>query len=93
METVQSVVNSAAQAIFGKPNAEQRTEQNETAGHEPLSGVSGSGNAVEPFDKGNADQTTVQNQSAGEEPLSGVKGAGNVEEPFDKGNVDAGEGK
>jgi len=54
METVNSVVNAASAAIFGKTTSnEATTTHNETGGQEPVSGVKGEGTADEPFDKGN----------------------------------------
>ena len=60
METVNTVINAAAEAILGKAETsavtdEQTTSHNETAGQEPVSGVTGAGKADEPFDKGNAE--------------------------------------
>jgi hypothetical protein len=96
MDTVNNVINSASSAISGKNNAEQRTTNNETAGQEPVSGVTGSGSADKPFDQGNAagsEQRTFQNETAGQEPVSGVKGAGTASKPFDQGNAQDGGGK
>jgi hypothetical protein len=50
METVKNAVNSASTALFGNSS---NSQQNETAGAEPVSGQTGAGTVDEPYDKGN----------------------------------------
>jgi hypothetical protein len=50
METISNVAAAASKAIWGEQTA---TQQNETAGQEPISGQQGKGTANEPFDQGN----------------------------------------
>lgn len=53
METVNSVVNAASEAIWGKSDSATSSAHNETGGQEPVSGAMGAGTATEPYDKGN----------------------------------------
>jgi len=83
METVNSVVNAASAAIFGKTTSnEATTTHNETGGQEPVSGVKGEGTADEPFDKGNeattAPSTTPAkaDDPASEDPATTTKDDG-----------------
>jgi len=57
---MEAVKNTVTQAIWGKTEAEETTTHNQTAGQEPVSGVTGAGNADEPFDKGNAEAGEVK---------------------------------
>jgi hypothetical protein len=51
METISNIASSASKAIWGEQAA--TTQNNETAGTEPVSGLKGKGDLNEPFDKGN----------------------------------------
>ena len=42
---------------IGLGDATTATAHNETAGHEPLSGVTGAGTADQPYDSGNAEDS------------------------------------
>jgi hypothetical protein len=96
METITNLASTATTAasklIYG-----DQTQNNETAGKEPVSGEQGSGTAADPYDKGNAatplataDKSdfldSSNNETAGKEPVSGALGSGTASEPFDQGN-------
>ncbi|KAF5852072.1 hypothetical protein GGP41_000803 [Bipolaris sorokiniana] len=92
METITNLASTATTAasklIYG-----DQTQNNETAGKEPISGEKGSGTAIDPYDKGNAATAdkndyldSSKNETARKEPVSGSLGNGTVSEPFDQGN-------
>lgn len=96
METITNLASTATTAasklIYG-----DQTQNNETAGKEPISGEKGSGTAIDPYDKGNAATPLAtadkndyldssKNETARKEPVSGSLGNGTVSEPFDQGN-------
>ncbi|KNG45694.1 hypothetical protein TW65_07439 [Stemphylium lycopersici] len=105
METITNLATNATTAasklIYGDQTktdeAVAQTQNNETAGKEPISGETGQGTATQPYDQGNlatplatADKGTFldysNNETAVKEPASGVLGKGTVTEPFDQGN-------
>lgn len=57
METISNVASTitttASKAIWGEQTANQTTQNNETAGKEPVSGQQGKGTADSPYDQGN----------------------------------------
>ncbi|KAH7068102.1 hypothetical protein BKA63DRAFT_106209 [Paraphoma chrysanthemicola] len=75
METITNAASAAATTvsslIYGQPakNSETTsttTDNNETAGKEPISGEQGKGTVAEPFDKGNAENPTdIASKTAG----------------------------
>lgn len=96
METITNLASTATTAasklIYGN-----QTQNNETAGKEPVSGEKGAGTATDPYDQGNAATPLAtadkadfidssNNETAGKEPVSGVLGSGTATEPFDQGN-------
>jgi len=105
METITNLATNATTAasklIYGDQTktdeAVAQTQNNETAGKEPISGETGQGTATQPYDQGNlatplatADKGTFldysNNETGGKEPVSGALGKGTVTEPFDQGN-------
>jgi len=85
METISNVAAAASKAIWGEQTA---TQQNETAGQEPISGQQGKGTANEPFDQGNTDLSTQKSESASQEPISGHLAKTPTAEPFGQGYSD-----
>jgi hypothetical protein len=53
METVNKVINTASNAIWGENDAQ--SQQAQQSHDEPISGVQGKGFANDPFDAGNRD--------------------------------------
>jgi hypothetical protein len=65
---VSSVASTASKLVYGdqtKTDTDNttRTENNETGGKEPVSGVQGSGTIAEPYDQGNARRSTLSSMS------------------------------
>ena len=54
METVNNLVSTASNLIWGEGNGANGKKENETMGQEPLSGETGNVEKGEPYDKGNA---------------------------------------
>lgn len=63
METVNSVVNAASNAIWGKTDPATTTAHNETGGQEPISGSTGAGTATQPYDQGNESKLILPSSS------------------------------
>jgi hypothetical protein len=53
METVNNLVSTASNLIWGEGNGANGKKENETMGQEPLSGETGNVEKGEPYDKGN----------------------------------------
>lgn len=53
METITNLASNAT-SVASKLIYGDQTQNNETAGKEPISGETGAGTATEPYDKGNA---------------------------------------
>ncbi|KAL1847028.1 hypothetical protein Plec18170_008800 [Paecilomyces lecythidis] len=57
METVNKVIDSATQAIWGENSSQgQQQQQQQQHGSEPVSGVTGKGTKADPYDAGNRDE-------------------------------------
>ena len=63
METVNNLTSAASRAIWGDPNKNTDTTQNE----EPISGETGDVSTGEPYDKGNVGEFTSQELNSGSE--------------------------
>ncbi|KAH6625441.1 hypothetical protein C7974DRAFT_396096 [Boeremia exigua] len=82
METISNIASTAtttvSNLIYGSPDA---AKTNETAGKEPVSGVTGKGTADEPYDQGNSESALEKNTTAGTSTT--VEPTGSTQSPED----------
>ena len=53
METISNAVHAASAALWGEDSSSQHEQTLDQHGDEPMSGVQGKGNGIDPFDGGN----------------------------------------